>query len=149
MGNRCFVPLQGGEINTISPANPAAGANWSYTFPASYEQEIRTIECKLTAAVAVANRRARFQVLEPGGAVIVDLLFTAYTTTGEVSVFSLFVGCSRPDYSLIIAVGNHVYNDALPTMRIVPGCTVQSLFTALNAADQFSDIKIMSHMWRV
>lgn len=30
-----------------------------------------------------------------------------------------------------------------------PGCVVQTAFTALNAADQFSEIKIMSHMWKV
>lgn len=149
MGNLCFVPLQGGEINPVSVGNPAAGANWAYTLPAFYEQELRTLECKLTAAAVAGNRYPVFEILEPAGAVIVRIYFSVATTTGQISVLSLFVGCSRSDASTIVVGGNHEYSDALPMMRLLPGCVIQSNVGALNAADQFSEIRLLFHRFRV
>ena len=149
MGNRCFVPLTGGEINPITVPNPAAGANWSYTLPVSYEQEIRALECKLTCAAAAGNRAPKFQILSPGGAVLWEVAFSVASTTGQVSVFSLWLDCPRSNYSFIIPGGNHEYNDGLPFVRLVPGCVVASAFLLLNVADQFSDISLVTHMWRV
>jgi hypothetical protein len=141
--------MQGGELGSIMVGVPLDGANWDYTFPAFYEQEVRSLNCTLTAAAVAGNRVCIFELVDPAGALISRIAFTVATIISQVSVFSLFVGCSRSDYSLVIVGGNHLYNDTLPDMRLLPGCIIRSAFTGLNALDQFSGITMLVHRWRV
>jgi hypothetical protein len=147
MGNVCFVPLQGGEIVNITVPDPGAQTNWSYTIPAGYEHEIREV-CCLLSTDGVVNRYAVFEILSPGGFVLWRVNFDVPITTLENARFSLYVGCSRANFSLIGLLGEHFYNDALPFVRLIPGCIIQSNFTALTLLDAFSEIRLVFHRWR-
>jgi len=147
MGNVCFVPLQGGEILEILPLAPAGGINHSYTFLAGYEYEIRMASYLLTTNAVGGNRAPVFELIDAAANLLWRICFSINTTANELARFSLYVGCRRSNFSLIVAP-NHYYNDALPAMRILPGCIFQSAFTGLNIGDLFSEIRFVCYRWR-
>lgn len=147
-GNPCFVPLEGGESVSFAVGNPAAGANWLYTIPVGYEYEIRSMQCKLTTTNVAGNRQPLFVIYDAGANDHWRLYFTTPTIISEVSVFSLYVYCRRSDFTLLVTAGNRHNNDALPFIRLTAGFQIGTAFSALNAADQFSEIRIIAHRWR-
>lgn len=147
-GNICYVPLDGGEQVSFSVGNPAAGANWLYTIPAGYEYEIRCMQCKLTTAAVAGNRQPLFVIYDAGANDHWRLYFTTPTIISEISVFSLYVGCRRSDFTLLVSVGNRHNNDALPFNRLPAGFQFGTAFSALNGSDQFSEIRILAHRWK-
>jgi len=148
MGNKCYVPEIGGESLSFAVGDPAAGANWSFTIPAGYEYEIRSIQTKLTTSVAVANRQSRFVVNDAGANELWHLYFSQVIVASFAAWFSLFVGDSRSNYYLLVSALNSQYNDVVPDCRLLPGYTIGPLFTALDGADQFSSTRILAHRWK-
>jgi len=151
MGNVCYVPLAGGESVSFALPNPAAGADWLYTIPAGYEYEIRALQCKLICSLVVADRRPLFVIYDTAGNDHWRLYFSPanYTLAGETSVFSLYVGCQRTDYSFLTVVTSRQNNDTLPYNRLPAGYQIGTAFGGLDAADQWSEIRINALRWRV
>lgn len=58
------------DLITIRPADPAAGANFSYNVPDGQRLHIIGVQFKITTAIAVANRLARLCGVDATGSFI-------------------------------------------------------------------------------
>lgn len=151
MGNVCYVPLEGGNLLTVPMADPAAGVNWLYTFPAGYECELRTLHFKCNTSAAVANRVPIILLRDNAALVRWTCYFSQLLAANHVGNFDLYRGASRANYSALLTVGPpayYNYNDALPAMRILPGWTIGAFFDLLDVADTYTEIRLLLHTWR-
>jgi len=151
MGNKCYVPELGGELNPTVIPNPAPGATWLYTVPPLFEVEIRTLHCKCTTSIAVANRVPIFLMQDALGNVQWTLYFTQLLAASYLGNFDLYVGASRTNFSVLLTLGPpayYNYNDALPSIRMLPGWQLGAFFALLDVADQFSEIRLGLRQWR-
>lgn len=151
MGNKCFVPLEGGESIPVPLADTAPGATWLFTVPLApvpYEYELRTLHFKCNTDLNVANRTAILLINDTLGNVHWSLYFTQVLINGQTGNFDIFVGCSRANWSALLTANYYNYNDSLPAIRLLPGWTLGAYFDLLQAGDTFTEIRILAHRWR-
>ena len=126
-------------VKVISVANPAAGAEISVTVPTGQYWRIVAIHFKLVAAVAAANRLVRL-VFDDGATALFkvpnDVVHVASQTTeysfGVASTFEAAQGAT---------VSARIY--PIPEIILPGGCRILTATAAIQAADQYSDIRIL------
>lgn len=130
-----------GLAKPVQVANPAAGADWTYTVPASSRNRIVSLSATLTAAAAVANRfvsliiddGANVVAVIPSGITLVATIVNTYTFADSVPQTAAFdLKSAAPLPSNII----------LP-----PAYRVRVTTTNIQAADQWTNIWLHIHDW--
>jgi len=135
-------PREGnGTPLTFSLGNPAAGADFTFTVANAERNQIMSVHAVLTTAVAAANRQVQF--------IVDDGATTLYATTpGPVQAASLAwdytgAGFGYAPTQALTSVSVHVD----PNLVLQQGWRIRSATTAIQAADQWSAIRVTVRQW--
>jgi len=123
--------------------DPAAGADWSQIVPSRETWRIVSILYTLVTAVAVANREPELQLLDPSGLIVFRTKPRDVVPASQGVVFT----------AAHFGTDDHA-NTA--TLRAIPipgnlwaplGYTLRTVTANLQAADQYSSIRIFAEVW--
>lgn len=117
-------------------ANPAAGADWAYTVPAGVQQTLISVRAVLTTSATVANRFPVLRITSPTAQILADVSALAAETATSTVTYVWMAGAPANNV-------NNVQQMALPTgLRLLPGSTIQTITSGIQAGDQWSAITI-------
>jgi len=130
-----------GAITRLVGANPAAGANFTYTIPTAENWLINSVCFQLLTNATVATRRPQFTA----GLGATFSLFTTETTgqTASQTLQWAFMLGHLETATTDARVGKN-----LPYVLLTAGLTLYIQITAMQAGDQLSNIIIMYEKWR-
>ena len=115
-------------------ASPAAGADWSTTVPAGHLWRLFSVTAQLVTSAAVANRQPVL-VLGDGTNPF------AYLTAPAVQAAGATVIYTWANVDTFVALGARQVA-ALPDLELPPGWTIGVATALLDAADQWSAVRI-------
>jgi hypothetical protein len=127
------------DLNRVSVANPAAGADWTYTLPTGYYYRLLAGSMTFTTSATVANRLVMPEIRDAGGAVLwrgMSQGAIAASSSGRHSWTQVGVPHA------IQATGS-AQTVALPDFWIPGGYVLRPLTLAIDAADQYSTIELL------
>ena len=147
VGSECFGLKSGaiadllddgadGNYEVITFADPAAGAEFSYTVPAGERFEIIALRIRLTTAVAVANRAVHLRFRDASANVI-------YGSVSNVNQTASFIG----EYNFGSGLGTvgelstqefEAYGPMPKGFIMLPGWTIVTVTSNIQAADQWN-----------
>lgn len=134
--------VEGGQVEEVVVTTPAAGVGWTYTIPAGYTMDVRSIAMQLVTDGNVASR-TNFQIVVDDGTTELGRTFAA-TTCAASKTFQM---CAHVGFE----GGGGGINDVCTTMalpvgagtRLLPGWRIKALAPLnVQAGDQFSNIVI-------
>jgi len=146
MGNKCYIPEEGGEIVEHLLGNPAAGADWIFTIPTGYEYTPLLIFYRFLADANVATRYFMFVTY---GADAFDRTRIRFTVNGAATLsyrFSLARGNMAADRTFVSGVTT--FMDCLPRQRYISGDRWGSATTGIQVGDQYSTIQLLALRWK-
>jgi len=148
MGNRCFVPLEGGEIEIIHVPTPGGGGvEWRYTVPANYEITLLSLRFELLTG-AVPGVRKPGIVFENAFDPVLEQVWIPTSLSvpeGETYTLNFWLGSQR---QVGVALTNSWF-DALPLIRWPAGTSWGSKTYNLKPGDLYPDIWQVVAKWRV
>lgn len=118
-------------------AQPLAGVDWSTIISTNDEAQLLTLRATLTTAVAVASRSAHFQIVNPSGQIVHEIVVPPVTASSAVT-FSGVAGTGF--YNTAETVYDGVLSIPLPNLWWPGNYTIRSKTTLLQAADQWSGV---------
>ena len=139
-GNLCYPVEATGEIVNVS-LSPAAGAEVSYTLPTGFQYRLQTVTYFFTASVAVATRSIKLQIVS--GARILWQLNETQTIVASGVTRHVF-GRRAP---LNQGTGSKFH--ALPDWLLVAGWIMQTVTLNIQAADQYSLVRLTFSRFKV
>lgn len=128
-----YVPT----VTTVS--NPAAGAEWTTTVPAGQIWEFKSCSFKFVASATVANRFIGF--LAADGAVYIENTPQAGTVTAGMTIHAVCGNGIPFDNTQFGSDGTYQHIPTAPFI-VTAGMTLGSNTRAIDATDQFSNIRI-------
>ena len=131
-----------GFMNTLTIAAPGAGADWTYAFTACVRVALHSISGVLTTAVAVANRIPLFKIVAPAGSLTWQIAPSVSQPASQVSAYNLAGGLNLSQD----ASKNFTLPIPEPT-AYPPVLTISAVTTAIQAADQWSNIYVVYETW--
>lgn len=129
-------PAPLGVVYSVSVANPAPGADWSYALPAP--ARLKAAVAQLTCGAAAANRVPQFYFGATNVGVNLPLLPAVLTAT-QVAVVNAFPGAGAPA-EVSPSAGLYYGTVGIPDVMLPTGATVNSATTNIQAADQWGGI---------
>lgn len=136
------VPLEHGELITISVSDPAAATNATFTLPDNFRYKIHCVTFHLTTDANAANRSPNITVHDP--AAMQRYLSSEFTIAASLAIrISWMTGLAyqTPDAVSRMTLG-------LPTDFIVNGATIIATEIGLmQVADQISEFRIFLARW--
>lgn len=143
MGNKCYVPLEGGELIDINVPNPAGATDWIYTIPAGYEMSLLLAFYRFTTSAIVGPRYPMFVMYGADNFDRYRIRLSAMAA-GQIRNVSLCVGSARDaSYSNVTSM------DSLPDVRWPAGDQWGSATSGMQVGDQFTIIHLLAVRWRV
>lgn len=131
------TPLAGlGQSVTSTVANPAAGADWSYTVPAGISETLISVRAVLTTGGAALTAPVILRISSPTGQIILDAAALSAQGAGATVTYVWSAGAQSTSSA-------NFQQMSLPTgLRLMPGSTIQTISAGIVAADQWSAITI-------
>jgi len=130
-----------GWIHSIQVANPAAGADWTFTLPPQQRLRVDSFNAVFTASAAVANRLVQVIVDDGVNTVWTDDLPAAITASQVINV-------SVTQTSIPTGAVTTVLHAVIPPGVILPGnWRLRTSTAAIQAADQWSAIWLNVEEW--
>lgn len=141
-----FLTPDWGEIDLVTTANPAAGADVTETVPAAEMWRIDAITVLFTCGAAAANRQVFAQLETAGGAIIWRAVSTAVAVANDTAqiTFGMVVATVQIGVS-----PNLQTNVGLPDTFALPTNVVRVSAVNRQAADDFGAAIITRQRWRV
>ncbi len=136
------LPATGtGFIHSVQVANPAAGADWTFTVPTTTRMRIVSLAATLTTAVAVANREPQI--------IIDDGVNTYWEAEVAVNIPASTVNViTATALSIPNGIVTTTQNIPIPPALILPnGHRLRTNTVGIQAADQWSAIWILLEEW--
>ena len=135
-----ILSLEGrGFINrkTVQVAQPGAGLDWSVTVDGGEIWIPVSIAAQLVTSAVVANRDPRLEISNSDGTI-------AYVATNAAEVASLTHRlCWVRGYGAVTNdTTGHVHTYPLPDVALMPGETVASVTTNIDAGDQWKNVRV-------
>jgi hypothetical protein len=124
-----------GVTRTITPSNPAAGADWSVTVPVGATWVINSVTATFTASAGVANRNPQLQFITAGGAVLFSGVNNTAITASQAETIVWWNGAPQA-----AANANTIYASLMNGVRVPGGGAVKVTTLNLQAGDQWSNI---------
>jgi len=126
---------------SLQQANPAPGADWTFTIPTANRLLVQSISAQLVTSVAVANRQPHFQEADAAGHVLWDVAASAVQAASITVRYSLAGGVTGAvnDNSAIVPIPQ--------VAQLLQGWTIKSVTTAIQAADQWQNIWVNAIEW--
>jgi hypothetical protein len=131
-----------GFMCNLTIGAPGAGADWTYAFNASVRVALHSISGVLTTAVAVANRIPLFKIVTPAGSLAWQIAASVSQPASQVSAYNLAGGLNLSQD----ASKNFTLPIPEPT-TYPPVLTISAVTTAIQAADQWSNIYVVYETW--
>lgn len=129
------MSASGGPLESLSVqalANPAAGADWTYTLTAA--GQLAAIISTFVTSAAVANRFPAVQIQDGSG----HVLWQVQTPSAQIASLTHLYGLG-PQVGMN-AAGNTVMLPIPPGLVLPAGAIVKSVTTAIDVADQWSNV---------
>ena len=142
-GGRFAYPAEGpGSVQETIVAQPAAGADWSYTFPAIGRYRVQQMCATFVTSAAAGNRIPRIQVFGYSGVV------TWWAGPQAFVVPSASVKVNAASTCITTTVDGSSIHLPLPSPLIMgSGEILQVSTTGLQAGDQWSSIVLTIEQW--
>jgi len=141
-GGRTLFPTEGpGWITTRLVGNPAAGADWIYTVPATTRERIVAFNAQLTTSAAVANRQVALIIDDAVNIFWEDSALTNITASQVAQVSGSGVNATSG------ANPNIVQLVQPPELYLDSGFHLRVVTTNMQAGDQWSNITIAVERW--
>lgn len=137
------VPQAFGDVQVITPANPAAGANLIYTLPAGYRYQIMAVRMIYASDANVANRNLILQITDAVPNTlweVMNLLNHAASTTTNYTF-------SDHGYSHTAFLASRMIAAIPVRMTLRAGWIIRTLINNVQVGDQLSGIAITLHQW--
>lgn len=131
----------GGFLESVTVANPAAGSDWTYTVAAGTRERIVSVTATLTTSATVANRIPVITITQ-GGNIVYQASPTA-AQTATTALTYLFTSGLQP----WTGAGGQIVVPLPPNLFLTGGNTISVTTTALQAGDQWSNIRISHELW--
>lgn len=139
-----------GSIINIQPANPAAGANLSYTFPAAFRYQILNVFFQLATSSQAGNRYAQINFVKN-----LKTLLTSSASTAQAanftSLYNYMPGVGPSSATTSTAIQEQII--PLPG-TIVLDCAADASSNIMNTniynlqtGDQISNVNIRAFVW--
>jgi hypothetical protein len=135
--------VEGGQIEIITVANPAAGVDFSYTIPAGYTFELLGVAFQLVTSATVANRACHLIVTDSGDVEVASSTQQTAVTASLTYQSSFHRGQCSGNTLLAGALSRGTINLALAEVRLLPGMKVKSKIGLIDGTDQISNIRIV------
>ncbi len=134
-GGRIQQMVEGpGFLHSVQQANPAPGADWTYTVPSGERQAIRSLAATFTPSAAVANRVPNLAIDDGVNTLWQDAVLTAIPA----STPTLITATQSQNRASANAI---IQNMLLPPgLNIPAGFRVRTSTTGIQAGDQWSGI---------
>lgn len=131
------VPSAGAGLTAASTvANPAAGADWTYTVPAGVQQTLISVRAVLTTGASALTAPVILRITSPTGQIIADVSALATQGAGVAVTYVWMAGAQSTS-------STNFQQMSLPTgLRLLPGSTIQTISGGIVATDQWSAITI-------
>lgn len=118
--------------------SPAAGHDLSFIPSTGDSFQLLTLRAKLVTSAVVANRFPHFQIVNPSGQVLHEVVSVAAQAASATVTYDL---CGRNGAAFQGgAVSDTVSSLALPDVWWPADCTIRTVTTAIDVADQWSAI---------
>lgn len=143
-GNVAYMPLTEGNILFVTVANPAAGAEWTYTIPVGILLCPIAVRCTLTASGVAASRYNRILFSDATPVALAATQIDLAVTAGLVVLIHYAQGLTP-----VNPAAHGLKTAGCPIIYLQAGFTISSLTLAIQVADQYSDIRITARTWRV
>lgn len=125
-----------GQTLSTTGANPAAGADWTYTVPAGVQQTLISVRAVLTTGAAAPTAPVILRITSPTGQIIADAAALA-TQGASVAVTYVWMAGAQSTSSA------NFQQMSLPTgLRLMPGTIIQTITGGIASPDQWSSISI-------
>ncbi len=131
-----------GAILSTAVANPAAGADWSFTVPAQSRAKVRSVKAQLATSATAGARLARLQITD-GTNVVFTVVPTITQTVSLTWTYDWALGMGGE----LNASANNFVGEALPDMLLEPGWVIGTSTAAISATDQWSLIRLETERW--
>jgi len=141
---RITDPSEGtGQLLSVSVANPAAGADWSFIALTNTRVRIVSLKAVFTASAAVANRSI--------GVRLIQTALQSWLGEAEANVVASSVtqvaGTALPGYATSIT--NYQLLPLPPALYLASTDTLQSTTGGIDVADQWSAIALAMERWLI
>lgn len=131
-----------GLTRSLQIANPAAGAEFTFTNATMTRLRVTSISATLTTAVAAANRMANV-VIDDGANIVAQLPAFSLQAASLAFVYTGSSGVAG-----YLAPGTTVVIGFPSDLMLAASWRIRSLTTAIQAADQWSNIWMSVQEWR-
>lgn len=126
----------GDGFAAFTVAQPAAGADWSFTVPTGLCYKFETLFFTLTTSAVVANRVLRLQITDGTNIVWEGGSISSYVASG---VYRF--GIARMSPQATAAANGQIQLIYLPEIWIPAGYVLQTSTVAKDVADQYSAVR--------
>ena len=145
LGNQTLASLNSdiGELQILTPDNPAAGANLTLTLPPAHYTILQSVQFALTTDANVANRYVNVDYLGRGGVQNVRNAATVLVTASTTSqVFQFDPVHTVSEWN----TGTAVYAPLLD-MPLPAGWAVKITIDSIQAGDQIASVKVTAYQF--
>jgi hypothetical protein len=147
MGNRCFVPFEGGEIIMMNVGHDmGGGVEWYYSVPVGYEMTLLSVRFQLVVGAIIGPRRVAFTFQSPFDLVLenINITFPHVLSENETWDFFLWAGSQR-----IAPSASYPVCDALPSVRIRSRSGWGTKTLNIKPGDVYTFVSQVVVRWRV
>jgi hypothetical protein len=134
------IPDIHGELLTLSSADPAAGAEISYTLPAGFRYQILSVQATLVTDATVANRFPALTINDGANDVAAYMAGTAQTATQTVA-YQFAPGLNSYQASL------RTHAPIAADMILKGGNIIKTVTTGIVAGDNWGIARIRVMRW--
>lgn len=138
------TPPHWAENITLSPANPAAGANLDVAIPGNALWQLFSLSFIFTTAIAVANRNVTIQLSD--GAVTYLLCPAQFQ---QVASTTVGYQCFHAGYDLNGSPFGQAQVNLPPNIWLPQGYHILTFISNIQAADQISSVRVHALEWLV
>lgn len=139
-----YLTRDAGQIDLVTPTDPAAGVDVTQTIPATEIWKVLVVAGTLTNGAAAANRQLFCQLETGAGTVIWRAVSTSNQVANDVAVFTFAI------YLATAQIGtppNISTNVNIPDTLCLPTTVLRVSAVNRQAADDFSNVTITRARW--
>lgn len=134
LGGSLINTGSGSAQSVVTPANPAAGANFTYTNTSGVPQVLEALKALFTASASAGSRFLQWQILDASSNVLAYGINTAAVVASTSCTVDAAIGNSYQ------ASATGTWQSPLPAGLVIPPGGFVTLITTILAGDQWSAI---------
>lgn len=133
-----------GEPISVDVANPAAGADWSYTLPANFAYKLQSVFATITTSGVSGTRIPRLSISDGAGNLLARIQVAGGTAGSLTHNYVWMLGVVSTTTSAELHKSM-----ALCNMILSAGWVIEVATDLIQAGDQWSNIQLSFERWRL